>query len=161
MAMKTGDEGPLIMLLRELGEAMGLSNLAFDEASSCTLLFDERIPVRLVHMVETDTLVLLSDLGSVDPGNPTEAFRRLCEANLFGRETGGAILGLEDDFKTVVLRYSTPASELDYRTFETLLEELVNVAEFWQARLVSFREENREATEPVGMPSGLDLGMRA
>ncbi len=60
-------------------------------------------------------------------------------ANLFGRETGGGILGLDREGKKVTLL--TFLSEgLSYRDFRDNLEDFLNYADAWKAETTEFVE---------------------
>lgn len=61
-------------------------------------------------------------------------------ANLFGRETGGAVLGVDQEGKKVVLVDSLPSSET-YRAFYDRLEDFVNYADAWRLETTTFNTE--------------------
>ena len=78
------------------------------------------------------------------PEEQREVFlQKLMAANLFGRETGGAALGVDSDGKRLTL--STFLSEqVNYREFHDHLEDFVNYAEAWRAETLEFDEQPTE-----------------
>ncbi|NGX60631.1 MAG: hypothetical protein K940chlam9_00097 [Chlamydiae bacterium] len=60
-----------------------------------------------------------------------ELYLRLMSANLLGRETGGAVLGIDKEKKQVILKTFFP-DEVTYREFYEGLEDFANYAESWR-----------------------------
>jgi len=61
-------------------------------------------------------------------------------ANLFGRETGGAALGLDKDGKKITLLAFLPL-QVNYRDFHDFLEDFVNYADAWRIETTDFIEQ--------------------
>ncbi len=61
-------------------------------------------------------------------------------ANLFGRETGGGILGLDKEGKKVTFLTFLPP-ELSYTEFHDQLEDFVNYADAWKNETTVFKEQ--------------------
>lgn len=55
------------------------------------------------------------------------------EASLFGLETGGAILGLDDNHIVLLKKIS---ADVSYEDFQDYLETFINFSESWQNDLV-------------------------
>jgi hypothetical protein len=66
--------------------------------------------------------------------------------NLFGRETGGALLGLDKEGKQVVMLDFLP-QEMNYRTFHECLEDFVNYTESWRQETIEFVKRAKEVEE--------------
>lgn len=77
---------------------------------------------------------ILTDL----PENEREEYmRQLMAANLFGRETGGATLGISKDGKKLML-VDFLSEGLTYKEFYEKLEDFVNYADAWRADTIEF-----------------------
>ena len=82
-------------------------------------------------------ITLLSSLASLPENGREEYLIRAMTANLFGAETGGAVLGLDREGKVIFL--STFLGEnLSYRDFRERLEDFVNYAESWRNETLGF-----------------------
>jgi hypothetical protein len=64
-------------------------------------------------------------------------------ANLFGRETGGAALGLNKDGKKITFLTFLPR-QLNYRDFYDYLEDFVNYADAWKVEATEFVEQTTD-----------------
>ena len=60
------DDRALTMLMAELGQRMGLGELALDADGACALRFDGRSVINLQHRPNEDALWLYADLGRKD-----------------------------------------------------------------------------------------------
>ncbi|MEZ5315311.1 MAG: type III secretion system chaperone [Chlamydiales bacterium] len=75
---------------------------------------------------------------SLLPEAKTEAFLlKMMVGNLFGRETGGSILGLTKDGKKITFLRFLP-KDLDYKDFHDYLEDFLNYAEAWKIEATEF-----------------------
>lgn len=64
-------------------------------------------------------------------------FAYLMKANYIGQGTGGAIIALNPEEKTLTLSLIMPY-EVNYRIFREKLEEFINYLEFWKSELARF-----------------------
>lgn len=69
-------------------------------------------------------------------------FISLMEANLFGQGTGGGILGISLDGKTLVFSKKI-LQDLNYQEFKDKIEEFINYAEFWRSEIARTGEEKK------------------
>ncbi len=140
---------PFETLLRDFTASLALPAPTLDEDGSCTLTFDERLPVILVAHLERGELVAFTPLGSVSAAAPDSLLRELLRAN-HDNARQGRRLALAPDEHTVVLTGSARLEGLDVCGFERWLEDYVTVAEQWSARL-------SPVVEPTPLASGDDL----
>lgn len=70
-----------------------------------------------------------------------EFFSTMLLADLFGRGTRGAVLGLSDDAKSVLLRLDIDYN-IEYKEFRDKLEDFLNAVDFWR--------EEAQATAKAG-----------
>lgn len=151
----------LQMLLRELGQRMGLSLLSFDPYGGCALELDQRMIISLQCHESGDELWLYTDLGPV-PGRSLALHEKLLQANLFWQQTSGATLSLSGDTPPhAVLARALHWMPMDEASLVAAVENFVNTAEDWQARLEL--AETQTAVDPVNAPMGhaMDLLLRS
>ena len=118
-------------LLSELGQAVGLSDLAPDKDNYCCLGFDDKIITHLQYNEENEILMLFAQLGTIDEDKTVDLYPRLLKANLFWQGTGGATIGVDDETREVLMSYQTPMRFIDFPKFQELLEGFINTAELW------------------------------
>lgn len=82
---------------------------------------------------------LFSVLAPFPEQKREEFLRKAMIANLFGRETGGSILGLNRDGTKVTFLAFLPAETI-YRDFHETLEDFVNYADAWKTETTEFNQ---------------------
>lgn len=101
-----------------------------NEDGSYSLFLEPNLHILLRENAEAG-ISFLSFLAPLPEENKEEFLLKAMIANLFGRETGGAALGLDREGKKVTLLSFLP-QQLNYRDFHDLLEDFVNYAEAWK-----------------------------
>lgn len=148
------------LLLRELGQRLGLADLDLDEDGHAALAFDDVLVDFEFDAAQEGRLLLYAYLGEPQGGEPAALLRAMLEANFFWRGTGGATLSLERATGGAVLALPVAIAGLDYGTFERTLEGFVAAAETWMKRLAAAAAEPAAATE-VRAPGGPEMIFRA
>lgn len=118
-------------LLSELGQAVGLPDLAPDKDNYCCLGFDDKIITHLQYSDANEVLMLFAQLGVIDEDKVNDIYPRLLKANLFWQGTGGATIGVDDETREVLISYQTSMQFMDFPKFQELLEGFINTAELW------------------------------
>lgn len=128
------------LLLSELGQNVGLKELAPDEDHYCCLGFDEKIIVHMQYNVENSLVMLFAQLGSVDADKESNIYPKLLKANLFWQGTAGGTIGVDDESREIILSYQFPLSVLDFPKFQEILENFVNTSELWINTLEAYQK---------------------
>ena len=121
--------------LLELWNQLGISGLSLDESGFCRLIIDRQLMVDIEQAEGEGELHLHSALGSLPAGRREALYATLLAANLFGSETGGAVLALDETAGEIVLFRSLRMVEMDYPTFVSTLEGFIQQVEIWKNRL--------------------------
>jgi Tir chaperone protein (CesT) family len=137
------DDPALAMLMAELGQRMGLGELALDADGACALRFDGRSVINLQHRPNEDALWLYADLGV--PASGPALYGDLLRGNLFWRTTFGATLSLSgDEPPHVILALQIPWRGLTGAQLASRLESFLHTAEDW-GELVADRGDGADA----------------
>lgn len=98
--------------------------------------------------LESDLVVTISEIGkgfslmtSLAPcpkTNRESLFTQALLGNLFGQGTHGATLGISPDGNYLVLSRAFPELT-DYNTFRDTIEDFINVADYWQGIIKSYK----------------------
>jgi hypothetical protein len=92
-----------------------------------------------IHQLE-HAILLKGNIGSC-PTNSREQFLMLVmEANLFGKGTRGAAIGLNEEGKGLTLSVELN-SHISYKNFKEKLEDFISVMDFWQKEALKHQEK--------------------
>lgn len=143
-------------LLSELGQAVGLPELAPDADNYCCLGFDDKIVLHLQFNAENEILMLFAQIGKIDDAYKAAIYPRILKANLFWQGTGGSTLGVDDNGE-VLMAYQIMIGGMDFQKFQDLLEGFVNTAELWINTLDAVQKSS-ELLEESKRASGISTG---
>jgi hypothetical protein len=144
-------------LVSLFGQEAGVA-LALGESRTVALAFEGGPTVQIEHDLSLDALHCYVVIGPfpVELQRGAALSRLLLQANAFGRDTDGAILGVDAD--EIIVSRRLELGRADTAWLRTTVESLVGIAKQWQTRI----NEAGIATEPNPLPSSMpDLGMRA
>ena len=130
----------LKQFIEQLSTDMGFEQaLDANEDGSYSLRLEPDIDVTLRESSDSD-IQFYTNIAELPELNREDFLLKVMRANLFGRETGGAALGLDTEGKRVVLLDFLP-DEQNYRMFHERLEDFVNYAEAWRQETIEFIEQ--------------------
>lgn len=129
--------------VEQLSADMGYEqSLAPNEDGSYSLLLEPNLDISLRE--SQDSGITLRTVVIQLPKEKTETFLlKTMSANLFGRETGGSTLGMDQEEKNLILLNFLP-QQLTYREFHDYLEDFVNYAESWHQETIEFAKQEGE-----------------
>lgn len=129
-------------LIKKITLFLGFANAIEPDVNGVySLFFEPKTTVFVSEGVEKDIL-LKSILGETkQEEDNSKLYLRLMAASLFGLETGGAILGLDN--KNVVLLKKISA-DISYEDFQDYLEMFINFSESWQNDLALSLNSNKK-----------------
>jgi hypothetical protein len=121
--------------------------LSYVKQLACELEFDEKLEqdafgayniafsktLRINIATINDGFYFSSNLGSCPEKNSEEFFILIMHANLFGIGTGGGVIGLSQEGKTIFFSLYYP-QKTSYKQFKDLVEEFVNWVDMWQKK---------------------------
>lgn len=122
-------------LLFDLGARMGLPGLHLDRSGCCHLAFDGRWLVTVAFM-PGGRLFLHCPIGAPAPTEALDAavMMTMLQGSFMGRGAAGATLAIGPDRRPCVQR-DLALTETDVLALHCALEQLLNTAETWSARL--------------------------
>lgn len=85
-------------------------------------------------------ITFFATLSPLPQNNAETIALRLMEANLLGKETGGALLGLDKDGKNITLT-SFLFDSTNYKEFHDALEDFANFADCWRDEVLQFQNK--------------------
>ena len=121
-------------LLSDFGAAIGIPDLEPDADHRCNMMFDD-VAVSFELGPDDESLYIYALLGSPSGADPAAAYRALLRANYAFAATAGATLSLDRATDAVVLVRAERLESLRLPRLEAVVEDFVNAAERWTARL--------------------------
>lgn len=145
-----------VNLLSELGTLMGISDLQFDAQGCARLVFDGAVTLNLEHEAGSSRLQIYSVIGKVPLENREHVFQILLEGNLFGAETGGAVLAVDPLEREIVLFRTLEGEGITGAAFAEVVGSFVDAVEDWTGRLAT-----SGTTAPQSRPEPAHDGLAA
>ena len=93
---------------------------------------DEGLAVTITSK-STDQYEFTCVLGPCPRGEREAFFTRLLQANLFGHDTFGSVLGMDVEANQLTLTKNIDY-HIDYKEFRDIVEDFFNAADYWRTR---------------------------
>ena len=84
---------------------------------------------------------LSSPITAVPHTSREALFMYLMKANFLGQGTGGSVIGIDHEEKSLTLSLSIPY-EVNYHMFEEKLEDFINFLEYWRVEIENYNENS-------------------
>ena len=141
-------------VLEAFGRQVGLEGLGFDDDGFCVLAIDDKTVINIEHDAPRERLLLYSLIGT-PAGDLAAAYGVILRANYLGVETKGPTFGLRPADGALVLSQFLPLATLDPPSFESALQNFVEVTESWSAGLPKLGvAESAAPASPIGALRG-------
>ncbi len=121
-------------LLADLAQRLKLQDLQLNEKGLACLVLDDKITIQLEHETATNRFHLYTVLGTVPAEGKEALYETLLTGNLFGHQTGGATLALDEITGEVILFLTLNPDKTDSTDFEKALEDFAAAAEHWKEK---------------------------
>lgn len=123
-------------LIAALGQDTG-TPLSLSAAGTVALQFDSGVTLHLEHDAQQDVLHCYAVLGQepADADQRSRLHAALLSANAFGRDTGGATLGVDDATSEVILSRRLELGHAEPAMLRDCVASLASVALAWRERL--------------------------
>jgi Tir chaperone protein (CesT) family len=140
------------LLVRELGQRLGLPELALDDGGAALIGIEGGPIVTIGYAVSTGTLELMTSLdkATLSPS----VMRQALAANFAWTGTGGAAFAFDAISEALVLQRRCSMADAANGGLFAAMESLVAMAEGWSERLARSEAEQQEPSRteiPAGM----------
>jgi len=119
------------MLLGELGRAVAIPDLAFDDEGYCCLSFDE-IMVNLEFRSDRGDFLIYAPIGRIESHPPADYLGRLMQAGYAASLANGGGIGLDHVAGAVMFVHTIPLRGLTPADFTEEIRRLVDRIDTWQ-----------------------------
>ncbi len=134
-------------LLAQLAELIGLDDIRLNEQHAYLLVFDDSLRVEIAYDADSESLIISSDLGSLNDKFAAHWYPILLEANVFWAATGGTTIGVYQATKQVIMAYREMLAGMTLKRLEEILTSFTEIAEFWKERLQEAPTRGDEQTK--------------
>lgn len=142
--------------ISQLGQKIGIGDLALDDQNTCSLLFDESIEVQFTADGDDRSVIFSCILGRASDlaADPARA-RALLEASLLGARTGGAAFSISPEDDSLVMWKRHDDSFIDEQDLEKKVNAFLEDCIIWKEKAASLQDDDG-APQPSGSLEGLD-----
>jgi hypothetical protein len=131
--------------------------LAIEDDVKVRADFDD-FALLMEYLPGSDQVLLAASIAEVAAGNRLELYRDILQGQFIFRQTQGASLALDPAEKFICLQILQPLLALTKDNFPDLVENFLNLAEFWRGRCLSWAETSEDGQE-AGQPSPAHPGV--
>ncbi|WP_368647460.1 type III secretion system chaperone [Castellaniella ginsengisoli] len=142
-------------LIAELGQSLGMVDMAADEDGYVGLMIDGH-EIHLQYEADDDLAILFARLPEADPDRRDAIYAMLLSANLFWQGTRGATFSVDFDTGRVFLADRRAQAGLDLDSVSAWIEQFANVAAYWRERIEDANDGGplRTGAAPDAAPAG-------
>ncbi|MDR3624766.1 MAG: type III secretion system chaperone [Chlamydiales bacterium] len=127
------NEALLISFVGQLAKDIELTDIPVVDANKTyKFSFGKDLAIG-IRAMETG-FYLTSYLGPCSEQNCEDFFSTLMHANLFGKGTGGGIIGLNEEGKQFTFTKKYPF-QMNYAEFKSHIEDFINYVDLWQKKV--------------------------
>ncbi len=139
-------------MLMELGEALGLGKLEFNDDGLCRLVFDGKLTVDIELAPDGEGCFFYSTICTAPSESEADLYAALLEANLFGGATGKAVFALDSNRGEILLWREIEGEQTDFQSFSQELERFVNHVEHWGENLKEMKSGKEAGASSIPGP---------
>lgn len=133
----------LEQLLSQLVEEMEMDGMPLKDEQGAFLL--KLSPEMQVSIKELEPGIFFhAPLSILQDSKKEELLMYLMKANFLGQGTGGSVISLDNEEKSLTLSLVLPY-DMNYKTFRDLLEDFTNYVDYWREELSRFKKASEES----------------
>lgn len=122
-------------ILLKLEKKSGLESLQFSKDGAISFVFNDRYTTTLEKSADEHELTLYGVIGQLPFEDKERYLLALLQANLFGRATGGASIGLDPDTQEIILFRTFIIAHLPFDSFFEELTHFLHMQQEWTEKL--------------------------
>lgn len=127
----------LSQLVDQLRKELGLDRaISVDSSGAYTIYMEQNVFFRLTDL--NPGFSLFCQVAPLPKGKQEQFYTQMMLANLFGQGTEGAVLGLSEDGKVLILSKEIHYT-LECDRLKEELEDFMNAIDFWREEAIHFK----------------------
>jgi hypothetical protein len=151
---------PLDELIKVLGNDLGLKQLNLDSVTNAIRLqFNDELEVEFEEPHSREYIFIHSVVGHLSTDCSKAILLHIAHANLFGQETGGAVLGYDAAKEELLLFMRFHSCDVSYQMFRMEFERFLSALRKWRLQLQNYnmRPGDERAITDFGESSSLSF----
>ncbi|MCL1889253.1 MAG: type III secretion system chaperone, partial [Desulfovibrionaceae bacterium] len=112
------------------------TQLAIREGGKVHVNFDD-IALLIEHLPDAEQLLLIAPVADIPATGREDLYRELLQGQYVFAKTSGATLALDDNESFVCLQIAPSLRALTTENFSGLVENFLNMAEYWRGRCLT------------------------
>ncbi|NJN48094.1 MAG: type III secretion system chaperone [Candidatus Competibacteraceae bacterium] len=134
-------------LTDELGDAIGLPDLALDEKDFVCIVSEDGVVLNLDYFEDEDTLVMYTTVGEIPDDKRLKLYQEMLRANFFWETTAGATLCLDPEIDLALLMANVTVADMSLPQLMNILDHFTKLAWAWSDRIRALIGEQQDAAE--------------
>lgn len=121
-------------LISNVGLEFGL-DLSLNEDGVASLIVDDKFEIEFEYVEDLECLFISSALGTLEGNGNEGIYKELLKANLYGKDTGGAVFAVDERTNEVMLFFNVMVDKTNYESFRDEMERYLNTIIDWSAKI--------------------------
>ena len=132
--------------LKEIKDESGLQMLVPDDLGFVSIRVEDTYNVNLQFIEANAKILCFIEIMQLPASAPKKVYRDMLTGGLFGKDTAGGYLAIDDDTETVVYNYLFDYEQCakDPDDFISTLEKILQVCDFWVERISNQLDHNEK-----------------
>ena len=130
-------------LLQQQAKQEKIKDLTLDKNGICRLLVDGKHSIVLEKSIDKKSFYMYAIVCSLQCNEQQKRsiFTQALSGNLFQKETGTAVLGLDEDTNNIILSEHIEEHSIDFQSYYHKLENFVSTLVYWQQKIEKFLQK--------------------
>ncbi|MCC9620337.1 type III secretion system chaperone [Thalassospira sp. MA62] len=136
----------------ELGQQLGMAELALDENHHCVLNIDDGEDIHLEYIEDEDLLLMVSALPAASEKHQAKIYDTLLKGNFLWQETYGATIAVHPKTNAIIFEHKMRVEGIEQGSLQDHIAGLDGLVRAWDERLKDVVAE-AEATASTSTPN--------
>lgn len=148
-------------LFAELGQQLGMAELALDDNNHCILNIDEGSDIHLEYLESEDLLLMVTALPPALEKHQAKIFETLLKGNYLWQDSYGATLAIHPETDAIILEHKMRTDAIEPGSLQDHIAGLDTLARAWEERIGDIiAEQESQATANTTTPQDMNHMLR-
>ena len=122
-------------LFAELGQQLGMAELALDENNHCILNIDDGNDIHLEYLESEDLLLMVSALPPVEEKHQAVIYGTMLQGNYLWQDTYGATLAIHPETDAIIIEHKMRIDTIEPGSLQEHIAGLDTLTRAWEERI--------------------------
>ncbi|NIZ02152.1 type III secretion system chaperone [Thalassospira lucentensis] len=148
-------------LFAELGQQLGMAELALDENNHCILNIDDGNDIHLEYLESEDLLLLVSALPPAAEKHQAKIYDILLKGNYLWQDTYGATLAIHPETDAIIIEHKMRIDAIEPGSLQDHIAGLDTLVRAWEERIGEVvAEQDTPSSDTAPRPQDMNHMLR-